>query len=30
MTFLKSRKEFSTGIFIELEYWDNIKQKASL
>tara|TARA_R110002126_G_scaffold124451_5_gene266555 strand:+ start:155 stop:1345 length:1191 start_codon:yes stop_codon:yes gene_type:complete len=29
ITFLKSRKEFSTGIFINPDYWDSGKQKAS-
>ena len=29
LTFLKSRKEFSTGIFINPDYWDSGKQKAS-
>jgi integrase/recombinase XerD len=29
ITFLKSRKEFSTGIFINPNYWDSGKQKAS-
>jgi integrase/recombinase XerD len=29
ITFLKTRKEFSTGIFIYPDYWDNGKQKAS-
>ncbi len=28
ITFLKSRKEFSTGIFINPDYWDSGKQKA--
>tara|TARA_R110002051_G_scaffold319005_1_gene402281 strand:+ start:216 stop:1400 length:1185 start_codon:yes stop_codon:yes gene_type:complete len=28
ITFLKSRKEFSTGIFINPNYWDSGKQKA--
>ena len=28
LTFLKSRKEFSTGIFINPDYWDSGKQKA--
>jgi integrase/recombinase XerD len=30
ITFLKCRKEFSTGIFINPAYWDSGKQKASL
>jgi len=29
ITFLKSRKEFSTGIFINPDFWDSGKQKAS-
>jgi hypothetical protein len=29
ITFLKNRKEFSTGIFINPDYWDSGKQKAS-
>jgi len=29
ITFLKSRKEFSTGIFINPDYWESGKQKAS-
>jgi integrase/recombinase XerD len=29
ITFLKSRKEFSTGIFINPDYWDSGKQKTS-
>ena len=29
LTFLKTRKEFSTGIFINPDYWDSGKQKAS-
>ena len=29
ITFLKSRKEFSTSIFINPDYWDSGKQKAS-
>jgi integrase/recombinase XerD len=29
ITFLKTRKEFSTGIFINPDYWDSGKQKAS-
>ena len=28
ITFLKTRKEFSTGIFINPNYWDSGKQKA--
>ena len=28
ITFLKSRKEFSTGIFINPDYWDSGKQKG--
>jgi|TARA_B110000879_G_scaffold175417_1_gene228693 hypothetical protein len=28
ITFLKSRKEFSTGIFINPDLWDSGKQKA--
>ncbi|WP_159950877.1 site-specific integrase [Polaribacter septentrionalilitoris] len=28
ITFLKSRKEFSTGIFINPDYWSSSKQKA--
>ena len=28
LTFLKTRKEFSTGIFINPDYWDSSKQKA--
>jgi len=28
ITFLKSRKEFSTGIFINPDYWDSGKQKS--
>ena len=29
LTFLKTRKEFSTGIFINPDYWDSSKQKSS-
>jgi integrase/recombinase XerD len=29
ITFLKNRKEFSTGIFVIPDYWDSGKQKAS-
>ena len=29
ITFIKSRKEFSTGIFVNPDYWDSGKQKAS-
>ena len=29
ITFKKTRKEFSTGIFISPDYWDSGKQKAS-
>jgi hypothetical protein len=29
ITFKKTRKEFSTGIFINPDYWDSGKQKAS-
>ena len=29
ITFLKTRKEFSIGIFINPDYWDSGKQKAS-
>jgi hypothetical protein len=29
ITFSKTRKEFSTGIFINPDYWDSGKQKAS-
>lgn len=28
ITFLKSRKEFSTGIFVNPDYWNSSKQKA--
>ncbi len=28
ITFLKNRKEFSTGIFINPDYWNSVKQKA--
>ena len=28
ITFLKSRKEFSTGIFVNQDYWNSGKQKA--
>ncbi|WP_205853572.1 phage integrase SAM-like domain-containing protein [Polaribacter filamentus] len=28
ITFLKSRKEFSTGIFINPDLWDSVKRKA--
>ncbi|WP_367181484.1 hypothetical protein [uncultured Polaribacter sp.] len=30
MTYNKCRKQFAIGIFINLEYWDIGKQKASL
>ena len=30
LTYLKKRKEFSTGIFINPEHWDSGKQKALL
>jgi integrase len=29
ITFIKTRKEFSTGVFINPDYWDSGKQKAS-
>jgi hypothetical protein len=29
VTYLKTRKIFSTGIFINPDYWDSGKQKAS-
>ena len=28
ITYLKARKEFSTGLFIKPEHWQNTKQKA--
>jgi integrase/recombinase XerD len=29
ITFIKTRKEFSTGLFVNPDYWDSGKQKAS-
>jgi hypothetical protein len=27
VTYNKCRKQFATGVFVKLEYWDNIRQK---